>query len=41
MADQTTLMRVHELAAGYGGAGLDSGDDNLHCQLCTEKKWVM
>ena len=41
VVDQTTLMRVHELAAGYGGVGLDAGDENLHCHLCTEKKWVM
>jgi hypothetical protein len=41
VVDQATLARVHELGAKYGGVGLDSGDDNLHCTLCEANKWVI
>jgi hypothetical protein len=36
--DLATVARVHELAAVYGGAGLDPDENNLHCPLCTENK---
>ena len=36
--DLATMARVHELAAVYGGAGLEQDDSNLHCPLCTETK---
>lgn len=36
--DQVTLARTQELAALYGGAGLDSTEKNLHCQDSTENK---
>ncbi len=36
--DLATMTRVHELAAVYGGAGLEQDENNLHCPLCTETK---
>lgn len=36
--DLVTMARVHELAAVYGGAGLEQNDSNLHCPLCSENK---
>jgi hypothetical protein len=39
--DLATTTRVHELAAVYGGVGLDQTESNLHCPSCTEKKSVM
>jgi hypothetical protein len=36
--DLATMTRAHELAAAYGGAGLDQEDHNLHCPLCIENK---
>jgi hypothetical protein len=43
--DLATMVRVHELSAVYGGAGLDQDENNLHCPLCTEKndlcRWCM
>ena len=39
--DLATITRVHELAAVYGGVGLDEVENNLHCPLCTENKRVM
>jgi hypothetical protein len=41
VVDQATLIRVHELAAVYGGVGLGAEDENLHCPLCAENKRVM
>jgi hypothetical protein len=32
------MKQAHELAAGYGGAGLEQDENNLHCQLCIENK---
>ena len=37
LMDLATVERVHELAAVYGGVGLDQDEKNLHCHLCTEK----
>jgi hypothetical protein len=34
-------VRLHELAAAYGGAGLDQDEKNLHCHLCTQNKRPM
>jgi hypothetical protein len=34
--DIVTITRVHELAAVYGGVGLDPDENNLHCRLCVE-----
>jgi hypothetical protein len=36
--DLATMTRVHELAAAYGGAGLEQDENNLHFPLCTENK---
>lgn len=36
--DLATVTRAHELAAVYGGVGLDQGENNLHCQLCVQNK---
>jgi len=36
--DVVTIKRLHELAAVYGGAGLDQDENNLHCPLCAENK---
>ena len=36
--DLATLTRVHDLAAVYGGAGLDPDENNLHCPQCVENK---
>jgi hypothetical protein len=36
--DLATMTRAHELAAVYGGVGLDQEENNLHCQLCIENK---
>ncbi len=35
--DLATMVRLHELAAVYGGAGLDLDEKNLHCHLCAVK----
>jgi hypothetical protein len=39
--DQATVARIHDLAAAYGGVGLDLNEDNLHCALCVENKVVI
>jgi hypothetical protein len=39
--DLATTTRVHELAAVYGGVGLDQTESNLHCPSCIENKSVM
>ncbi len=39
--DLATLKRAHELAAVYGGVGLEQDENNLHCQLCFANKKVM
>ena len=39
--DLATMVRIHELAAVYGGVGLDPDQDNVHCPLCIENKAVM
>jgi hypothetical protein len=39
--DLATITCVHELAAVYGGVGLDRDENNLHCPLCDENKRVM
>jgi hypothetical protein len=36
-----TMKQAYELAAGYGGAGLDQDESNLHFPLCTENKWLI
>jgi hypothetical protein len=36
--DMTTMARVHDLAAVYGGVGLEQDENNLHCPLCAENK---
>jgi hypothetical protein len=36
--DLATITRAHQLAAVYGGAGLDEADSNLNCPLCNENK---
>jgi len=36
--DLTTMTRAHELAAAYGGAGMDQDENILHCPLCIENK---
>jgi hypothetical protein len=36
--DLATKTRAHELAAVYGGVGLDQEENNLHCSLCIENK---
>jgi hypothetical protein len=36
--DLATMKQTHELAAGYGGAGLEQDENNLHCPLCAENK---
>ena len=36
--DLATMTRVHELAAVYGGVGLEQDENNLHCPLCIENK---
>jgi hypothetical protein len=36
--DMAIMARVHELAAVYGGVGLEQDENNLHCPLCTENK---
>ena len=36
--DLATAARVHELAAVYGGVGLEQDENNLHCSLCIENK---
>jgi hypothetical protein len=36
--DLATVTQVHELAAAYGGVGLDQDENNLHCPLCSENK---
>ena len=42
--DLATMTRVHDLAAVYGGVGLEQDENNLNCPLCTENKqltWVV
>jgi hypothetical protein len=39
--NRATIARAHELAAMYGGVGLDRGENNLHCPFCTENKRLM
>lgn len=39
--DLATMARVHELATVYGGVGLEQGENNLNCPLCTENKQVI
>ena len=36
--DLATMTRAHDLAAVYGGVGLEQDENNLHCPLCTENK---
>jgi len=36
--DLPTIARIHELAKGYGGAGLEQAETNLNCPFCTENK---
>ena len=36
--DLATMKQAHELAALYGGAGLEQDENNLHCPLCIENK---
>ena len=36
--DLATMTRAHELAAAYGGIGLEQDENNLHCLLCFENK---
>ncbi len=36
--DLATVTLAHELAAVYGGVGLDQEENNLHCPLCVENK---
>jgi hypothetical protein len=36
--DLATMKQAHELAAVYGGAGLEQDENNLHCPLCIENK---
>jgi hypothetical protein len=36
--DLATKTRAHELAAVYGGVGLDQEENSLHCSLCIENK---
>ena len=36
--DLATMTRAHELAAVYGGVGMDWEENNLHCPLCIENK---
>lgn len=36
--DSTTIARIHELAKGYGDAGLEQDETNLRCLLCAENK---
>jgi hypothetical protein len=36
--DLATMKQAHELAAGYGGAGLEQDENNPHCPLCIENK---
>ena len=39
--DQTTIAKVHELSATYGGAGLDRDERNLHCSYCAHNNGDM
>jgi hypothetical protein len=41
VVDQATLVRIHQLSAEYGCAGLGQEDKNLHCPSCGEDKRVM
>jgi hypothetical protein len=41
VVDQATLIRVHELAAVYGGVGLEQDENNLRCPLCIQNKRFM
>lgn len=36
--DLVTMACVHDLAAVYGGVGLEQDENNLNCPLCTENK---
>ena len=36
--DLATIKRAHELAAAYGGVGLEPDENNLRCPLCAENK---
>jgi len=36
--DLATMTRAHELAATYGGVGLEQDESNLRCPLCAENK---
>ena len=36
--DLATMAGVHDLAAVYGGVGLEQDENNLNCPLCTENK---
>jgi hypothetical protein len=36
--DLATIAQLHELAAMYGGVGLELDEINLHCPLCAEKQ---
>ncbi len=39
--DLATVTRARELAAVYGGVGLDQEENNLRCSLCIENKQFM
>ena len=39
--DLATIAKVHQLAAAYGGVGLDLDEKTLHCHSCTENKRLM
>ena len=36
--DIATMTGIHELAAVYGGVGLEQDENKLHCALCDENK---
>jgi hypothetical protein len=36
--DLATIKHFHELAAGYGGAGLEQDENNLRCPFCIESE---
>jgi hypothetical protein len=38
LMDLATITHAHELAAVYGGAGLDPEENNLHYPLCIQNK---
>jgi hypothetical protein len=39
--DRATQVLLHDVAGAYGCVGSTNGNENLHCQLCTENKRVM